>query len=132
MDFRIGQLRQGKVMAKHATQATVFEEAVWLRLVLPDTSSIALDKLSGLEPVDYAGLEDGVDWHWGRILTGAVLPTMLGVGSELAVTMWRPRNFSARRSRRQPAMPHRQSGWHQGCITRAPLPPLPRACPCDQ
>ncbi|SAL09560.1 conjugation TrbI family protein [Caballeronia sordidicola] len=59
---------------------------VWLRLVLPDTSSIALDKLPGIDPAGYAGLEDGVDWHWGRILTGAVLSTMLGVGSELAVS----------------------------------------------
>ncbi len=59
---------------------------VWLRLVLPDTSSVALDKLPGIDPAGYAGLEDGVDWHWGRILTGAVLSTMLGVGSELAVS----------------------------------------------
>jgi len=59
---------------------------VWLRLVLPDTSSIALDKLPGIDPAGYAGLEDGVDWHWGRILAGAALSTLLGVGSELAVS----------------------------------------------
>lgn len=59
---------------------------VWLRLVLPDTSSIALDKLPGIDPAGYAGLEDGVDWHWGRILAGAALSTMLGVSSELAVS----------------------------------------------
>ena len=59
---------------------------VWLRLVLPDTSSIALDKLPGIDPAGYAGLEDGADWHWGRILTGAALSTMLGVSSELAVS----------------------------------------------
>lgn len=59
---------------------------VWLRLVLPDTSSIALDKLPGIDPAGYAGLEDGVDWHWSRILAGAALSTMLGVSSELAVS----------------------------------------------
>ena len=59
---------------------------VWLRLVLPDTSSIALDKLPGIDPAGYAGLEDGVDWHWGRILSGAALSTLLGVSSELAVS----------------------------------------------
>lgn len=59
---------------------------VWLRLVLPDTSSIALDKLPGIDPAGYAGLEDGVDWHWGRVLAGAALSTLLGVGSELAVS----------------------------------------------
>ena len=59
---------------------------VWLRLVLPDASSIALDKLPGIDQAGYAGLEDGVDWHWSRILAGAVLSTMLGVSSELAVS----------------------------------------------
>jgi type IV secretion system protein TrbI len=59
---------------------------VWLRLVLPDTSSIALDKLPGIDPAGYAGLEDGVDWHWSRILAGAALSTLLGVSSELSVS----------------------------------------------
>jgi len=59
---------------------------VWLRLILPDTSSIALDKLPGIDPAGYAGLEDGVNWHWSRILAGAALSTLLGVSSELAVS----------------------------------------------
>jgi type IV secretion system protein VirB10 len=59
---------------------------VWLRLILPDTSSIALDKLPGVDPAGYAGLEDGVNWHWSRILAGAALSTLLGVSSELAVS----------------------------------------------
>jgi type IV secretory pathway VirB10-like protein len=57
---------------------------VWTRLILPDTSSIALDRLTGIDPAGYAGLEDGVDWHWDRILAGAALSTLLGVGAELA------------------------------------------------
>lgn len=59
---------------------------VWLRLVLPDTSSIALDKLPGIDPAGYAGVEDGVDWHGGRMLAGAALSTLLGVSSELAMS----------------------------------------------
>jgi len=59
---------------------------VWLRITLPDTSSIALDKLPGIDQAGYAGVEDGVDWHWGRILAGAALATVLGVSSELAVS----------------------------------------------
>ncbi|MHB1667752.1 TraB/TrbI/VirB10 family type IV secretion system protein [Thiomonas sp.] len=59
---------------------------VWTRLILPDTSSIALDKLPGIDPAGYAGLDDGVDWHWSRILAGAALSTLLGVSSELAVS----------------------------------------------
>ena len=57
---------------------------VWTRLILPDTSSISLDRLPGIDPVGYAGLEDGVDWHWDRLLAGAALSTLLGVGAELA------------------------------------------------
>ncbi len=57
---------------------------VWTRLILPDTSSVALDRLLGIDPAGYAGLEDGVDWHWDRILAGAALSTLLGIGAELA------------------------------------------------
>ena len=57
---------------------------VWTRVILPDTSSVALDRLPGIDPAGYAGLEDGVDWHWDRILAGAALSTLLGVGAELA------------------------------------------------
>ncbi len=35
-------------------------------------------------PGGYAGLEDGVDWHWDRVFAGAALTTLLGVGAELA------------------------------------------------
>jgi type IV secretion system protein VirB10 len=59
-------------------------QMVWHRLILPDTSSTQLDNLVGTDPAGYAGLEDGVDWHWDRIFAGAVLTTLLGVGTELA------------------------------------------------
>lgn len=57
---------------------------VWTRLILPDTSSVALDRLLGIDPAGYAGLEDGVNWHWDRILAGAALSTLFGIGAELA------------------------------------------------
>jgi len=59
-------------------------QMVWHRLILPDTSSTQLDNLVGTDPADYAGLEDGVDWHWDRVFAGAVLTTLLGIGAELA------------------------------------------------
>lgn len=59
---------------------------VWTRLILPDTSSVALDRLPGIDPAGYAGLEDGVDWHRDRILAAAALSTLLGVGAELAAS----------------------------------------------
>jgi type IV secretion system protein VirB10 len=57
---------------------------VWTRLVLPDTSSITLDRLPAVDAAGYAGLEDGVDWHWGRVFAGAAVSTLIGVGAELA------------------------------------------------
>lgn len=57
---------------------------VWTRLILPDTSSITLDRLPGVDESGYAGLEDDVDWHWGRIFAGAAVSTLIGVGAELA------------------------------------------------
>lgn len=57
---------------------------VWNRIVLPDGSSLVIDRLSGVDVAGYAGLEDDVDWHWRRILAGAALSTLLGVGAELA------------------------------------------------
>ncbi|CAM3959029.1 Type IV secretion system protein VirB10 [Bordetella tumbae] len=59
-------------------------QVVWNRIILPDTSSLTLDNLAGTDPAGYAGLEDDVDWHWNRILAGAVMTTLLGVGAELA------------------------------------------------
>jgi type IV secretion system protein TrbI len=57
---------------------------VWTRLILPDTSSVVLDRLEGLDVAGHAGLEDGVDWHWERLLAGAGLSTLVGIGAELA------------------------------------------------
>lgn len=59
-------------------------QVVWNRIILPDTSSLTLDNLVGTDPAGYAGLEDGVDWHWDRVFAGAALTTLLGVGAELA------------------------------------------------
>src|SRR3990167_3153673 len=46
-------------------------QVVWQRVILPDTSSFQLDNLVGSDAAGYAGLEDGVDWHWDRIVAGA-------------------------------------------------------------
>ena len=57
---------------------------VWTRIVFPDTSSLTLDRLPGVDASGYAGLEDGVDRHWGQLLASAALSTMIGIGAELA------------------------------------------------
>lgn len=57
---------------------------VWTRLILPEGASMVLDRLPGLDTTGKTGLEDGVDWHWRRLLAGAALSTLVGVGAELA------------------------------------------------
>ncbi|MBS7661638.1 TrbI/VirB10 family protein [Pseudomonas lalucatii] len=59
-------------------------QVVWQRVILPDTSSFQLDNLVGSDAAGYAGLEDGVDWHWDRIVAGAAMTSLLGIGAELA------------------------------------------------
>ena len=56
----------------------------WTRLILPDGSSIVLDRLPGVDTTGQAGLEDRVDWHLGRVASGAALSTALGVAAALA------------------------------------------------
>ncbi len=76
-----------RLMGKYNSQVSYGQsrvQVVWNRVILPDTSTIPLDKLVGSDAAGYAGLEDGVDWHWDRILAGAALTTLLGVGAELA------------------------------------------------
>jgi type IV secretion system protein VirB10 len=56
---------------------------VWSRLILPDGRSIILERLPAADPQGYAGLEDRVDYHWGRVAKAAILSTVLGIGAEL-------------------------------------------------
>ncbi|WP_298019172.1 TrbI/VirB10 family protein [uncultured Castellaniella sp.] len=76
-----------RIMGRYNSQVSYGQsrvQVVWNRIILPDTSSLTLDNLAGTDPAGYAGLEDEVDWHWDRIVGGAVLTTLLGVGAELA------------------------------------------------
>ncbi|HBO3715203.1 TPA: TrbI/VirB10 family protein [Pseudomonas aeruginosa] len=76
-----------RILGKYNSQVSYGQsrvQVVWNRIILPDTSSLTLDNLAGTDPAGYAGLEDEVDYHWGRIFAGAALTTLLGVGAELA------------------------------------------------
>ena len=76
-----------RILGKYNSQVSFGQsrvQMVWNRIILPDTSSLTLDNLVGTDPAGYAGLEDEVDQHWGRIFAGAALTTLLGIGAELA------------------------------------------------
>ncbi|MDH6260797.1 TrbI/VirB10 family protein [Bradyrhizobium sp. BR13661] len=55
---------------------------VWTRIIMPDGTSIVLERQPGADTGGYAGLEEEVDNHWGMLFKAAVLSTMLSVGAE--------------------------------------------------
>ena len=55
---------------------------VWNRLLFPNGRSIVLERQPGADAEGYAGLEDGVDYHWGELFKAAALSTLLSVGAE--------------------------------------------------
>ncbi|GAO37857.1 putative conjugal transfer protein TrbI [Sphingomonas changbaiensis NBRC 104936] len=59
---------------------------VWQRIIMPDGSSLRIDNVPATDPSGYAGLADKVDFHTWQLLKGVVLSTLLGVGSELALS----------------------------------------------
>jgi type IV secretion system protein VirB10 len=58
---------------------------VWNRLIFPNGRSIVLERQPGADSQGYAGLEDGVDYHWWDLAKAAGLSTLLAVGAELAI-----------------------------------------------
>jgi type IV secretory pathway VirB10-like protein len=59
---------------------------VWQRIILPDGSSLRIDNVPATDPSGYAGLADKVDMHTWQLLKAVALSTLLGVGSQLALS----------------------------------------------
>ena len=55
---------------------------VWNRLIFPNGRSIVLERQPGADVQGYAGLEDGVDYHWGELFKAAALSTLLSIGAQ--------------------------------------------------
>lgn len=56
---------------------------VWNRLIMPDGTSIVLERQQGADAEGFSGLEDQVDHHWGQLFRAAALSTLLGIGTSL-------------------------------------------------
>ena len=80
-------LPQGsRLLGQYDSQVTYGQRRVllvWTRLLMPDGSSMVLERLPGVDMAGYSGVEDGVNWHWGQIFVGAALTTLLGVNAQL-------------------------------------------------
>lgn len=57
---------------------------VWNRLIFPNGRSIVLERQPGADAEGYAGLSDGVDYHWWELAKAAGLSTLLSIGADLA------------------------------------------------
>jgi type IV secretion system protein VirB10 len=57
---------------------------VWNRLIFPNGRSIVLERQPSADAEGYAGLQDGVDYHWWELAKAAGLSTLLSVAAELA------------------------------------------------
>lgn len=58
---------------------------VWNRLIFPNGRSIVLERQPGADTEGFAGLEDGVNFHWWDLAKAAGLSTLLAVGAELTM-----------------------------------------------
>ncbi len=81
---------------------------VWNRLIFPNGRSIVLERQPGADAEGYAGLEDGVDYHWGELFKAAALSTLLGVGAQAGssattATLFRPCVKARHRASTRPA-----------------------------
>lgn len=59
---------------------------VWNRIIMPNGTSIVLERQQGADAEGYSGLEDDVDYHWGQLFKAAILSTLLGVGTEISAS----------------------------------------------
>lgn len=59
---------------------------VWNRLIFPNGRSIVLERQPGADAEGYAGLQDGVDYHWWDLAKAAGLSTLLSIGAELGAS----------------------------------------------
>ena len=59
---------------------------VWNRIIMPNGTSIVLERQPGADAQGYSGLEDDVDYHWGQLFRAAILSTLLGVGTEIGAS----------------------------------------------
>jgi type IV secretion system protein TrbI len=75
-----------RLLGQYDSQVTYGQRRVllvWTRLLMPNGTSMTLERLPGVDGAGYSGVEDGVNWHWGRIFAGAALTTLLGVNAQL-------------------------------------------------
>jgi type IV secretory pathway VirB10-like protein len=76
-----------KLLAKPDSAVSYGQERVlvcWNRLILPNGWSLDLECASGADLAGQAGFADEVDHHWGRLILGVGLSSLLSAGTQAA------------------------------------------------
>ena len=58
---------------------------VWTRLIMPNGDSVNLEGMPGTDLSGYAGVTGKVNNHYGKLVTGVVLGSVIGAGAQVAV-----------------------------------------------
>jgi len=58
---------------------------VWTRLIMPNGDSVTLEGMPGTDLSGYAGVTGKVNDHYGKLVTGVVLGSVIGAGAQVAV-----------------------------------------------
>ncbi len=76
-----------RVLGKYDSMVSYGQKRVlvsWGRMIRPDGSSIVLEGMPGVDLAGNAGYKDKVDNHYGRLIGGALLSSVLSVGATLS------------------------------------------------
>jgi type IV secretion system protein TrbI len=57
---------------------------VWTRIIMPNGNSIGLEGMPGVDLSGYAGVSGGVNNHYGKLITGVILGSVIGAGAQVA------------------------------------------------
>ena len=68
---------------------------VWKRIIFPNGQSINLQGMSGVDMSGYAGFNDQVNNHYGKIFGSVILMSVLGAGAQLAQPQNNNNTFAA-------------------------------------
>ncbi len=58
---------------------------VWSRIIMPNGNSVNLEGMPGTDLSGYAGVTGAVNNHYGKLITGVILGSVIGAGAQAAV-----------------------------------------------